>query len=125
MGNTFDAAVDPRFGRCQNFIIADTDNLTFEVITNDAVNEAHGAGLRAAQTLINKGVSAVISGNIGPNAFDVFKRSNITMYMFSGTINDAIKAFKNNSLSILNQPQKARGAGLGRGGGSGRGMGRN
>ncbi|MHA1211934.1 MAG: NifB/NifX family molybdenum-iron cluster-binding protein [Candidatus Heimdallarchaeota archaeon] len=121
MGNDLDAAVDPRFGRCQNYIIADTDNSTFEVVYNDAQNEGHGAGLRAAQILVNKGVQAVISGNVGPNAFTVLENSNIVMYSFAGKIGDAITQLKSGSLPKLTQPRKAAGAGMGRGGGGGRG----
>jgi len=31
-GNTLDALIDPRFGRCAYFIIVDTDTMQFKVI---------------------------------------------------------------------------------------------
>ena len=33
-GNNLDSKVDPRFGRCQYFIIADIDTLAFEAVQN-------------------------------------------------------------------------------------------
>ena len=57
-GNTLDAPVDPRFGRCANFLIVDTDNNTFEAFGNDAGALGGGAGIQAAQFVASKGVLA-------------------------------------------------------------------
>jgi len=120
LGNTLESEIDPRFGRCQNFIIVETINLSYEVIVNEAQSDGHGAGLRASQNIINKGVNAVISGSVGPNAFEVLKASNIEIYTATGKILDAIKKLQNGSLPILSQPQKI-GGGRNQGGGMGRG----
>ena len=34
MGATLDAEIDPRFGRCQYFIIVDPDTMNFEALNN-------------------------------------------------------------------------------------------
>ncbi|MBN1328205.1 MAG: NifB/NifX family molybdenum-iron cluster-binding protein [Candidatus Heimdallarchaeota archaeon] len=120
MGNTLNSDIDPRFGRCQNFIIVDTDDLSFEVITNEAQFDGHGAGLRSSQNIINKGIKAVISGSVGPNAFEVLKASNIYIYTATGQILEAIKKLKAGTLPMLTYPQKATG-GRGQGAGMGRG----
>ena len=61
-GQNLDAEVDPRFGRCQYFIIADTKTEEFEAINNTSATAAGGAGISAAQMIVEKGVEAVLTG---------------------------------------------------------------
>ena len=67
-GADLDSAVDPRFGRCRNFVIVDSDSDGFEAFSNEGVMASGGAGTQSAQLLANKGVGAVVTGNVGPNA---------------------------------------------------------
>ena len=46
-----DALIDPRFGRCRYFILVNLESGEFDAVDNDAVSRAHGAGIRAAQTV--------------------------------------------------------------------------
>ncbi|MFA5317827.1 MAG: NifB/NifX family molybdenum-iron cluster-binding protein, partial [Dehalococcoidales bacterium] len=62
-GQNLDAEVDPRFGRCRYFIIADTETGSFEALDNTSAMAAGGAGISAAQTIVGKGVEAVLTGN--------------------------------------------------------------
>ena len=119
-GDSMEAAVDPRFGRCQNFLIVNTDTFKFQVIENVAQYEGHGAGISAAQFIVEKGVNAIISGNIGPNAFRVLASANIQLYSYSGLIKDAITKLKNNELSPVSGPTNPGHSGMGRGMGQGR-----
>ena len=57
-GQNLDAEVDPRFGRCQYFIIADTDTEEFEALDNSSASAAGGAGISAAQMIVGKGVES-------------------------------------------------------------------
>ncbi len=68
-GADLEAAVDPRFGRCPYYVVVDTDTMEFEVIENSATGQASGAGIAAAQLVSQTGAQAVISGSIGPNAY--------------------------------------------------------
>ena len=60
----------------------------------------HGAGISAAQIVANEKAEAVISGNLGPKAFDVLTSSGIDIYqaMPGMTIKEALVAFKNKQL---------------------------
>jgi predicted Fe-Mo cluster-binding NifX family protein len=111
------AIVDPRFGRCNNFIIVNTKDLSFFVISNKAKNEGHGAGISAAQNVINEKIEAVISGNFGPNAHQTLAAAKIKMYAYSGLIINAINDLQNGSLKEVTQPTRggSRGMGQGRG----------
>ena len=55
-GPGLDAQVDPRFGRCQYFVVIDPDNMEFESIENSSARASGGAGISVAQTIAGKGV---------------------------------------------------------------------
>ncbi len=81
----FDAALDPRFGRAAYFLLVDSDSLAWEAQPNPAVNASGGAGIKAAQFAVDSGVGAVISGDCGPNAFDVLDAAGVSMYLFGSS----------------------------------------
>jgi predicted Fe-Mo cluster-binding NifX family protein len=123
-GTDLNATVDPRMGRCQQFLLVDTDTMDFEVLSNPNVGATGGAGIQTAQLLASKGVKAVITGNCGPNAFATFNAAEIAVYTgASGTIQNAIEQYKNDQLQVASQPNVGGHFGDPRGGG-GRGMGR-
>jgi len=127
-GPTLDAEVDPRFGRCQYFIIADPDTMEFESLDNTNAMAAGGAGISTAQMIAGKGAEAVLTGNCGPNAFQVLSAAGIQVITgVSGKVKDAIQSYKSGGLQSSSQPNVAdhfgMGGGSGMGGGMGRGMG--
>lgn len=69
--------MDSRFGRCAYFYIYDTKTEKAEVVENEAVNSSGGAGIQAANLVVEKDIDVVITGNLGPNAIKVLKESNI------------------------------------------------
>ena len=101
-GTDLDSAIDPRFGRCRSFVIADSDSDEFEAFSNDGVMASGGAGTQSAQFLANKGVDAVITGNVGPNAARALEAAGIEVYSTAaGTVRDALQAFKAGKLSAV------------------------
>ncbi|MHC1611232.1 MAG: NifB/NifX family molybdenum-iron cluster-binding protein [Candidatus Methanospirareceae archaeon] len=123
------AQVDPRFGRCRYFVIVDPETMSFEAIPNEAMNAPGGAGIQAAQAMVNRGVNVLISGNIGPNAFQVLSASGVKVATGAyGTVKEAVEMYKTGKLSETGTSTVAAHAGMGmgggRGGGGGRGMGR-
>ncbi len=99
-GADLDSAVDPRFGRCRNFVIVDSDSDGFEAFSNEGVMASGGAGTQSAQLLANKGVGAVVTGNVGPNAARALEAAGIKVYAAtSGTVRDALQAYKEGRLS--------------------------
>jgi predicted Fe-Mo cluster-binding NifX family protein len=98
--------------------------MAFEAVDNPAVGAAGGAGIQAAQFIVEQGADAVISGNVGPNAFDVLEAANVPVYLFNGgTVRDAVTAYKAGDLPNAGAATAPEHAGMGRGG-SGRGRGR-
>lgn len=123
-GKTLDAEVDPRFGRCQYFIIADIDTDEFEAVDNSSATAAGGAGISAAQMISQKGVEAVLTGNCGPNAHQVFSSAGIKVVTgVLGKVKDAIAEYKLGTYSVAQQANVPDHYGMGGGAGMGRGMG--
>ena len=134
-GPTLDVEVDPRFGRCQYFIIADTETEEFEALENSSATAAGGAGISAAQMIVKKGVEAVLTGNCGPNAHQVLSPAGIKVITgVSGKVKDAIAEYKLGTYTAAQQANvpdhfgmggnSGMGMGRGMGKGGGRGMGR-
>ena len=122
---TLDAEVDPRFGRSQYFIIVDPDTMEFESLENPNVTAAGGAGISTAQMIANKGVQVVLTGNCGPNAYQVLSAAGLQVITgVSGRIRDAIQAYKSGQLQSASQSTVDAHFGRGMGGGRGKGMGR-
>ena len=118
------AQVDPRFGRCQYFVIVDSDTMAFDAMANEAMNAPGGAGIQAAQAMVNKGVNVVISGNMGPNAFQVLSTAGVKVATGAyGTVKEAVEMYKNGKLSEAGTSTVAAHAGMGAGEGTGSGMG--
>ncbi|MCI0511593.1 NifB/NifX family molybdenum-iron cluster-binding protein [candidate division KSB1 bacterium] len=116
--------IDPRFGRALYFILVDPQTLTFETLENSGVAAAHGAGIQAAQLLSSHGVTTLITGQVGPNAFQTLTAAGIQIFQtLSGTVAQAIEAFKAGQLPAITQAGPAH-AGMGGGGQHGQGMGR-
>jgi predicted Fe-Mo cluster-binding NifX family protein len=126
IGQNLDTEIDPRFGRCQYFIIVDPETMEFEMIPNSSFSAGGGAGIATAQTIISKGIEAVITGNCGPNAYNVLEAAGIKIFTgVAGRIKDAIEDYKAGKLNASSRSNVASHFGMGGGGmGRGRGMGR-
>ncbi|MBD3383301.1 dinitrogenase iron-molybdenum cofactor biosynthesis protein [candidate division KSB1 bacterium] len=91
-----DAQVDSRFGRAPFFLIYDIETDEHDFIENTrALNAASGAGVQAAQNVVDSGVDAVLTGHCGPKAFRALGAGDISIYVnVSGSLRKAIEAFK-------------------------------
>jgi predicted Fe-Mo cluster-binding NifX family protein len=116
MGNSLDAPVDPRFGRCVNFIIVDTETMQFTIQPNPGMVAGQGAGIQAAQILSERGVQAVVAGNFGPNAFQVLSAAGIRVFQgISGTVGQAVEQLKSGVLPEVKSATVASHFGTGQG----------
>ncbi|UCE06804.1 MAG: DUF5320 family protein [bacterium] len=122
-GSDLQAQVDPRFGRAQYFIIVDPETMEFEAIENTSVSAAHGAGIQSGQLISSKEVTVVITGSVGPNAYQTLTAAGIQIFQtLGGTVAQTIDAYKNRQLQHITQVGPAHG-GMGMGGGMGTGRG--
>ncbi|MBN1190925.1 MAG: NifB/NifX family molybdenum-iron cluster-binding protein [Dehalococcoidales bacterium] len=125
-GTDLDAMVDPRFGRCQYFVYVDPETLQFEASENTSASAGGGAGISTAQSVAEKGVEVILTGNCGPNAYQVLNTAGIKVITgVSGKVRDAIEAYKSDKLQTSSEPNVSDHFGMGgRGGGGGGGGGR-
>ena len=99
-GNNLEAEVDQRFGRCDYFIVVDPETLEFRAIQNPNAVAAGGAGIQSAQLIALEKVEAVVTGNVGPNAYQTLSSLGIRICVgASGLVKNAIEAFKQGNLS--------------------------
>jgi predicted Fe-Mo cluster-binding NifX family protein len=104
-GNNLDSRVDARFGRCQYFIIVDTQTLEFEAIQNPNIESMGGAGIQSAQLVASKKIKAVVTGNVGPNAFQTLQAAGIDIFTgASGTIKEVLEKYKKGEFKVVSNP---------------------
>jgi predicted Fe-Mo cluster-binding NifX family protein len=124
-GAGLDAPASRVFGRCQTYVFVETDSMEVESVENPAINSPSGAGIEAAQFVVERGAETVVTGNVGPNAFSVLEASGVPVYLLQeGTVGEVVEAFEGGELAEAGGATGPAHAGMGRGGGMGRGMGR-
>ena len=103
-GTTTDSRLDPRFGRCSHFIIFDGSD-EHRAMPNDAKDLGNGAGIQAAQRMIDNGVTAIVTGNVGPNAFRVLSEAGIRVFLSSSdTVRSALDKYRDGKLEEIGAP---------------------
>lgn len=123
-GKDLNSQLDPRFGRCSYFLVVNSDDMSFEVFSNQSAALGAGAGIQSAQFLATKAVDAVITGNCGPNAVQTLTAAGIELFAGqTGTIKEAVEKFNKGKLRPASQATvdshfgMASSAGSGPGGG--------
>lgn len=79
-GQSKEDKVDMSFGRCKYFQIYDTEDDRFYTLKNNGEIASGGAGVKAAQQLIDEKIEVIITGSLGPNAYLIIKKSDIIVY---------------------------------------------
>jgi len=65
IGNTLDSTISDHFGRCNCFVIYDTESKAIEFIPNPYKDTEEGAGQSAVQLVVSRNVQKIISGDFG------------------------------------------------------------
>jgi predicted Fe-Mo cluster-binding NifX family protein len=101
-GPTLNDRVDPRFGRAAGFIIADPEKMISTYVDNGASQaRAQGAGIQAAETVARQDVSAVLTGYVGPKAFQALSAAGIKVAQDFGDISvkEAIERYNQGDIT--------------------------
>ena len=99
-GDSIESHMDARFGRCAFFAIIEIENgkiKSSDFIENEAATQSGGAGLVAARKIGDLNIQKVITGNVGPNAFNVLNQLNVEVFRAEGTIKEVVEKFLENA----------------------------
>lgn len=106
-GDTLEAKVAEHFGRASHFLFVDTETMAFRAVPNVTHTPQRGAGAIAAQIVIDGGAEAVLTGTIGPEAFNVLKTGYIQVFegaSGSDTAGNGLRKFKDGLYRESDQP---------------------
>ena len=109
--NSYESQVDRRFGRASFFILIDTENNNYEIIENEAKDEATGAGFKVVKNLMSLGVDEIIAGEIGPKAAVLIEEFDIPTYKLGELkrVDEVLKNYKENKLEKFDFSAKPQG----------------
>ena len=96
-GPTLDDVMDPRFGRAAGFIIVDPQTLQFRYVDNGASQaRTQGAGIQAAELIMQTGANVVLTGYVGPKAFTALQAAGIKVgqNLDNMTVRQAVERFQ-------------------------------
>lgn len=101
--------VDPRFGRAGGFVVVDLETMASTYIDNGSSQGlSHGAGIQAAENIINAGASVLLTGSVGPKAFSALKGAGVKIGHNLGgmTVAEAVEAYKAGKVDFTNSPNR-------------------
>lgn len=95
-------SVSQSFGRTPYYLIYDTDSKESGFLDNSAIASQGGAGIKAAQTIVDSNINAIITPQCGENAAEVLRTANIKLYKtINFSVQDNICALNDGKLPIL------------------------
>jgi predicted Fe-Mo cluster-binding NifX family protein len=102
-GKELSSEIDLRFGRAKWIIVVDSQTGDFQAHDNAVnLNAVQGAGIQTGQNVANLGVEAVITGNVGPNAFKTLNTANVKVFLAgSQTVQQALDSFRAEKLKEI------------------------
>lgn len=108
-GPTLDDAVDPRFGRAGGFVVVDLPDMRISYIDNGASQTmSMGAGIETAERVARAGVEVVLSGYVGPKAFEALTAAGIKVCQnVEGiSVGEAVERFRKGEYPFADAPNK-------------------
>ena len=101
-GKILESNVCMSFGRAPQFLFYDTQSGEAKFLPNTAADSQGGAGIKAAQILVDNKAEALLAYRCGENAAEVMQAAGIKLYMaIPGTAKENIEAFQGGKLNPL------------------------
>lgn len=113
-GKDLESLMDPRFGRCAYFLLVDPETMECQGIVNPGSTAGGGAGIQAAQAFLKSGAEVLITGQCGPNAFEVLSAGGVKVYQAPEVkVREVVELYKKGELTEIGAPGPAH-RGMGR-----------
>lgn len=97
---SIETEVNSVFGRAEYFLLADSNTLEYEVYDNPATSSSGGAGIVAAQKIVDIGADVLITYQCGKNALDVLEAASVKIVgAVPGSIKSIIEKFNSGELN--------------------------
>ena len=107
-GRGLGSNIDVKFERCSFFIILDIGENSLLSFENKKKDSPHEIGGAIGPLIAKEGIDTVITKDIGPTAFDIFKRYGIKIYQAEGIVEEAVRRLKEGRLKELKKPTVPR-----------------
>lgn len=101
----FETTICISFGRTPYFLIYDTEAKVTTFVDNSAAASSQGgAGIKAAQVIVDQKVEALLTPRCGENAAEVFNAANVKLFKTTSTnVQEMIEAFSAGKLAPLTE----------------------
>jgi predicted Fe-Mo cluster-binding NifX family protein len=107
-----DDLVDTRFGRAAGFVVVDLESMETRYIDNGQTQVmAQGTGIRAAELMAGAGVSCILTGFVGPKAFQALSAAKIRVVqnMDGMTVRQAVERYQKGAVKPADGPNRRPG----------------
>jgi predicted Fe-Mo cluster-binding NifX family protein len=92
------------FGRTPYFFFYDTQTKESVFFDNSAIASTGGAGIKAAQTIVDNNIDALLTPRCGQNAVDVLKAADIKIFKtINASAKENIEAYIAGNLPLLEE----------------------
>lgn len=92
------------FGRTPYFLIYESDTEDSVFLKNSAVTSTGGAGIKAAQMVVDQQVNIILTSRLGENAANILNAAEIKIYKTTpGSAKANIDAFLAGKLALLTE----------------------
>ena len=109
-GPSLDDPLDPRFGMAAGFVVVDLETMDIQYIDNGQSQVmAQGAGIQAAELVAQAGVSCLLTGYVGPKAFQALSAAGIKVgqNLEGLTVRQAVERFKSGGIEMAQTANRA------------------
>ena len=99
---SLESKVAENFGRAANFAFYDDEPKEAVYVDNSAIMSQGGAGIKAAQVIVDHGAQVLITPRCGENAAEVLKKAGVALYgSVAGSAEENVRAFEAQELTAL------------------------
>lgn len=103
-GSEKEFVLDTRLGRCPTYAFYNDEKDIWSFMPNPGAVQDSGAGIKAAQFLIEQNTDVLLTGEMGPKAARILNSTKIKVYSLSEVpLKEAIKLYQEGRCKIISE----------------------